>query len=349
MMKTATIATIATTVAGHAALIGIGPKKCRQAPRQPLDGTRVDKTSGTDGGQTNLQGLRCVSAHNDSDLHKIQNWCKDTGAWDNRTRDEGFCFGTTPNTFTSDLHPGLKESDPKLWGNDKECTWEADDIIEVSVHVTQQHKGTHFVDFIPQNAEQLVGLPPCPGSKGPDGKVAPFTPVDKRIEEFQVCYQDNVNVADGAGATLEDWQRKTIRLHPAFALHFNEQEATKSDEYQMKFYSVDGPEFPTDNNKYRLKYQFKLPNLKYDATKPALFRWVWTCGFDVQCSCTPSNATWMKDTHQTSGATCPHDDYVQTGMGEIFINCADVAKVTSSTTNTTTVAQEQVEAQPVHV
>merc|ERR1712124_182132 len=72
--------------------------------------------------------------------------------------------------------------------------------------------------------------------------------------------------------------------------------------------------------------KFKLPNLQFDANQPALFRWVWMCGYDVQCACTPSNGSWMFP-NVTSGAQCPHDDYVAYGMGEIFINCADVTRV----------------------
>merc|ERR1719284_1231533 len=91
-MKTASVITLASSVAGHAALIGLGPDRCRQAPRQPLDGNLVQQTSGTDGGMTNLQGLRCVSAHNDTGLNKMQNWCADTGNWANKSRDQGFCL-----------------------------------------------------------------------------------------------------------------------------------------------------------------------------------------------------------------------------------------------------------------
>jgi hypothetical protein len=307
-------------------LIGLGPQRCRTSPRQPKEETKVDKISGTDGGMTNLQGVRCVasSTSNATSMAKIQGWCKDTGDWKNTTRDEGFCFGTTKGLYTADKHPGLPESTPKLWGNDKDCTWQAGEDIEVAVHVTQQHKGTHFVDFVPQNKEQLDGLPPCPGSKGPDGKVAPFQAVDKRIEDFKVCYQDNVNVAD---EKMEDWQRKTIRLHPAFAI-LAEKEATKSDEYQMKFYSVDGPEAPTSNKEYRISYKFKLPDLKFDASKPAVFRWVWVCGYDVQCGCTPKEGSWMHP-KVTPGDVCPAEDYVAFGMGEIFINCADIKSVSS--------------------
>jgi cell division septation protein DedD len=324
-MKTVTLVSFVSSVAGHAALIGIGPDRCKQAPRQPNDEALVQQTSGTDGGMTNLQGVRCVanSAHQATTEKKIQGWCSDTGDWNNKNRDQGFCLGTTKGTYTSDAHAGLPEAAPGLWGNDKDCTWQAGEDIRVSVHVMQQHKGSHFIDFVPQNAQQLVGLPPCPGSKGPDGTVAPFTPVDKRISDFQVCYQDNVNVAD---EQMEDWQRKTIRLHPAFAISLHEKEATQSTEFQMKIMDT-GSEAPATNpGSYRIDYKFKLPNLAFDADKPALFRWVWMCGYDVQCACTPSNGTWMKP-NVTPGNQCPHDDYVAYGMGEIFINCADVTRV----------------------
>jgi len=326
-MKTVSVLAFASSVAGHAALIGLGPQRCRTSPRKPDNEPKVDKISGTDGAMNNLQGIRCVasSTSNATSMAKIQGWCKDTGDWKNTTRDEGFCFGTTKGTYTSDdPHARLPDTNPKLWGNDKDCEWKAGDDIHVAIHVTQQHKGTHFVDFVPQNKEQLDGLPPCPGSKGPDGKVEPFTAVDKRIEDFKVCYQDNVNVAD---EQMEDWQRKTIRLHPAFAI-LKEQEATKSDEYQMKFYSADGPEAPTSDREYRIEYKFKLPDLKFDASKPAVFRWAWVCGFDVQCGCTPTKGSWMHPT-VTPGDVCPAEDYVAFGMGEIFINCADIKSVSS--------------------
>merc|ERR1711907_501299 len=125
---------------------------------------------------------------------------------------------------------------------------------------------------------------------------------------------------------LADWQRKTIRLHPAFAISLHEQDATQSDEFQMKMYDVNSAAAPTNPGTYRIEYKFKLPNLQFDASKPALFRWVWMCGYDVQCACTPSNGSWMHP-NVTSGAQCPHDDYVAYGMGEIFINCADVTRV----------------------
>merc|ERR1719407_343631 len=213
----------------------------------------------------NLQGVRCVSKYNGSTKDKVQNWCRNTGDYRGTTADQGYCFGTTPNSYTSDSHAGLPDAFPFLWENDKGCDWQAGEDIRVSVHVTQQHKGSHFIDFVPQNEAQLEGLPPCPGSKGPDGKVAPFTPVDKRISDFQVCYQDNVNVADGAGEQLADWQRKTIRLHPAFAISLHEKDATQSSEYQMKMYDVNSAAQPTNPGTYRIEYKFKLPNLQFDA------------------------------------------------------------------------------------
>merc|ERR1719478_1698228 len=67
---------------------------------------------------TNLQGVRCVanSAHQATTEKKIQGWCADTGSWDNKTRDQGFCFGTTAGTHTSDAHAGLPESTPSSGG-----------------------------------------------------------------------------------------------------------------------------------------------------------------------------------------------------------------------------------------
>merc|ERR1712159_475058 len=173
----------ASQVAGHAALIGIGPDKCRQSPRQPLE-SRVRTIMGTDGGMNNLQGVRCVSKYNDSTKNKIQNWCKNTGNYSGTTADGGYCFGTTPNTYTSDSHMGLPDSAPFLWGNDKGCEWNAGDDIRVSIHVTAQHKGTHFVDFVPQNEAQLEGLPPCPGSKDANGNVAPFEKTASTISKY---------------------------------------------------------------------------------------------------------------------------------------------------------------------
>jgi len=325
-MKTASVLAFASSVAGHAALVGLGPEKCYTSPRQPKEVEKVQKISGTNGAMDNLQGIRCVASKqsNGSTLSKLNGWCKDAGDWQNTTRDEGFCFGTSKGLYTSDAHDGLPDAAPMLWGHDKDCTWKAGDNIRVAVHVTAQHNGTHFIDFVPQNKEQLDGLPPCPGSKGPDGKVAPFQAVDKRIADFKVCYQDNVNVAD---EKMEDWQRKTIRLHPAFAI-YNEQEAIKSDEYQMKFYKVDSADKPTSGDTYRMEYKFKLPDLKFDAAKPALFRWVWFCGYDAQCACTPPSSSWMHP-DVTPGDKCPNDEYVAYGMGEIFINCADIKSVSS--------------------
>jgi len=97
----------------------------------------------------------------------------------------------------------------------------------------------------------------------------------------------------------------------------------------MKFYATTGTGAPTSVSNYRFDYKFKLPNLNYDASKPAVFRWVWLCGYDAQCDCTPSNASWMHP-NVTTGETCPADDYVGYGLGEIFINCADVARVSGS-------------------
>merc|ERR1719409_2610425 len=89
----------------------------------------------------NLQGIRCVASaeSNKSTLNKLNGWCKDVGDWQNTTRDEGFCFGTTKGTYTSDAHDGLPDNAPMLWGHDKDCTWKAGDNIRVAVHVTAQH------------------------------------------------------------------------------------------------------------------------------------------------------------------------------------------------------------------
>jgi hypothetical protein len=313
-------------VAAHAALIGIGPDRCRQSPRQPNDEALVQRISGTDGGMTNLQGVRCVSNYNGSTIDKISNWCKNTGDYTGTTADHGYCFGTTPNTYTSDAHSGLPDSAPFLWGNDKGCDWNAGEDIRVSIHVTAQHKGSHFVDFVPQNEAQLEGLPLCPGSKDANGNVAPFK--KDRINDFEVCVHDHVHYADGNGEDIPAWQRKSIRLHPAFAL-VGEQEATNDPNYNMKFYATTGTGAPTSVSNYRIDYKFKLPNLNYDASKPAVFRWVWLCGYDAQCDCTPANASWMHP-NVTTGETCPANDYVGYGLGEIFINCADVARVSGS-------------------
>merc|ERR1719410_742984 len=273
---------------------------------------------------TNLQGIRCVSNYNSSTVNKIQNWCKNTGKYTNTSADEGYCFGTTPNTYTSDNKTLSASAMPRLWGDDKNCEWSVGDEISVSIHVTAQHKGTHFVDFVPQNPQQLEGLPPCPGSKDARGNVAPFK--KNRIADFEVCYQDHVHYADGKGQNIPDWQRKSIRLHPAFAL-VDERDATQSPEFDMKFYASGGPGPATSTSNYRIDYKFRLPNLKFDASRPAVFRWVWFCGYDAQCDCTPANGSWMYP-NVTSGDTCPSNSYVGYGLGEIFINCADITRVT---------------------
>merc|ERR1712100_630679 len=246
------------------------------------------------------------------------------GDYTGTTVDQGYCFGATPNTYTSDAHSGLPDAAPFLWGNDKGCDWEAGDDIRVSIHVTAQHKGTHFVDFVPQNEAQLEGLPLCPGSKDANGNVAPFK--RDRINDFEVCVHDHVHYADGNGQRIPDWQRKSIRLHPAFAL-VDERDATSHPEFQMKFYSSSGMGPATSTSNYRIDYRFKLPNLNYDASKPAIFRWVWFCGYDAQCDCTPANGSWMYP-NVTSGDTCPSNSYVGYGLGEIFVNCADITRVT---------------------
>merc|ERR1719324_1937024 len=104
MNTIALVSAFTSSVAGHAALIGIGPDRCKQSPRQPSDEPLVQQTSGTDGGMTNLQGVRCVahSSHQATTEKKIQGWCADTGDWTNKSRDQGFCFGTTKGTYTSD-------------------------------------------------------------------------------------------------------------------------------------------------------------------------------------------------------------------------------------------------------
>merc|ERR1711939_466131 len=155
-----------------------------------------------------------------------------------------------------------------------------------SVHVTAQHKGTHFVDFVPQNEAQLEGLPACPGSKDANGNVAPFK--KDRINDFEVCVHDHVHYADGNGSYIPDWQRKSIRLHPAFAL-VDERDATRDPNFDMKFYSTSSSAPATSTTNYRIDYKFKLPNLNYDANK-----------------------------------------HVGYGLGEIFINCTDVRKVSGS-------------------
>merc|ERR1719343_1814045 len=206
---------------------------------------------------TNLQGIRCVSNYNSSTVNKIQNWCKNTGKYTNTSADEGYCFGTTPNTYTSDNKTLSASAMPRLWGDDKNCEWSVGDEISVSIHVTAQHKGTHFVDFVPQNPQQLEGLPPCPGSKDARGNVAPFK--KNRIADFEVCYQDHVHYADGKGQNIPDWQRKSIRLHPAFAL-VDEKEATKSPEFNMKFYAANGPGPSTSSSRTSSLTLLNLPS-----------------------------------------------------------------------------------------
>merc|ERR1711907_646709 len=114
-------------------------------------------------------------------------------------------------------------------------------------------------------------------------------------------------------------------MGPAFAL-VGEAEATQDPNFDMKFYATTGTGAPTSGSNYRIDYNFKLPNLKFDASKPAVFRWVWFCGYDAQCDCTPANGQWMHP-NVTSGATCPANDYVGYGLGEIFVNCADITRV----------------------
>merc|ERR1712072_868364 len=106
----------------------------------------------------------------------------------------------------------------------------------------------------------------------------------------------------------------------------DEREAIKDPSYDMKFYSAYDQSPPTSVSNYRLSYKFKLPNLNYDSSKPAVFRWVWMCGYDAQCDCTPANASRMHP-NVTTGDQCPSNDYVGYGLGEIFINCTDIQKV----------------------
>jgi hypothetical protein len=281
---------------------------------------------------SNLQGLRCVAAHNGSTRDKINNWCKgSTGDFSQTSVDQGYCFGTTPNTYSSDAKSSIPDAAPGLWGNDKHCEWKAGDDIRVSAHLTAQHEGTHFVDFVPQNEAQLDGLPPCAGYQN--------TPFKKnRIEDFEVCVQDNVHYADGNGSPVAAWQRKSIRLHPAFAM-LDDKEAIGHPEYRMKYYSTKGKEAPGphDAGQYRIDYHFKLPNLKYDSSKPAIFRWVWFGGYDLETDCTPSDKEWMRGA-ATTGKDCPSNGYVGPGMGEIFINCTDIQRVHSDGPPPTTTA-----------
>merc|ERR1711937_212706 len=106
--------------------------------------------------------------------------------------------------------------------------------------------------------------------KDANGNVAPFK--KDRIRDFEVCVHDHVHYADGNGQYIPDWQRKSIRLHPAFAL-VDEQDATRDPAYAMKFYASGSSAPSTSTTNYRIDYKFKLPNLNYDASKPAVFRW----------------------------------------------------------------------------
>jgi hypothetical protein len=307
-------------VAGHAFMVGMGPDRCSQSGRQPFkqdgsnqdDHTLVGKMTGTDGGRYGLQAVRCVSTHNHNATEKLANWCQDAqgiNADDQTaaTADQAMCYGATPNTFTwnQDGHNrGAPNGISSIgYGKDQACDWKANDIIKVVVQVTAQHWGTHYVDMVPQNKQQVDKLPKCEFTKN-------------RIQDFKPCVQPNVIPVSTNHGKLEEWQRSTIRLHPAFGLHHTEQEASADPTYNMKFFDSNS-ETPgtTNDSSYRVEYQFPMPALGpdfFEKDTPAVFRWVWFCGWDVETNC--------------SGDACK-GQITHEGMGEIFITCADVNSV----------------------
>merc|ERR1719158_2553777 len=85
----------------------------------------------------------------------------------------------------------------------------------------------------------------------------------------------------------------------------------------MKFFDADGttPRQPSSDGTYRMEYQFPMPALGedfFEKDTPAVFRWVWFCGWDVETNC--------------SGDECK-GQITHPGMGEIFFTCADVNSV----------------------
>jgi hypothetical protein len=309
-------------VAGHAFMIGMGPDRCSQSGRQPFkqdggnpdDHTLVHQLSGTDGGRYGLQSVRCVSGHNDSAVDKLANWCKDAqgvseAAYKVATADQAMCYAATPNTFTwnqNGPNTGAPNGFPTLgYGKDQSCDWQANDTIKVAVQVTAQHWGTHYIDMIPQNKKQVDDLPKCEFTKN-------------RIKDFKPCVQPNVIPENTHNGDLEEWQRSTIRLHPAFAMHWTEEEASKDPTYDMKFFDTSSETAgqPSSDSSYRIEYQFPMPALGeefFEKDTPAVFRWVWFCGWDVETNCSADNSCKGQVTHP--------------GMGEIFVTCADISSV----------------------
>merc|ERR1719181_2447702 len=51
----------------------------------------------------------------------------------------------------------------------------------------------------------------------------------------------------------------------------------------------------------------------FEKDTPAVFRWVWFCGWDVETNCSADNSCKGQVTHP--------------GMGEIFVTCADISSV----------------------
>jgi len=305
-------------------MVGMGPERCSQSGRQPFakgsqnDHTLVQKMTGQNGSRYDLQAVRCVSSHNQDAKDKLKYWCSENKyikAEDQKaaTADQAMCYGATPNTFTWNQDGpgrGAPNSISAInYGKDQSCDWKANDIIKVVVQVTAQHWGTHYVDMVPQNKKQVDSLPKCEFTKN-------------RIKDFKPCVQPNVIPETTNNGQLEEWQRSTIRLHPAFGMHWTEKEASSDPTYNMKFFeprgdTADTTNWPTGKSNYRIEYQFPMPALGedfFEKDAPAVFRWVWFCGWDVETNCSADNS-------------CGEAEITHEGMGEIFITCADINSI----------------------
>merc|ERR1719399_353417 len=242
------VSILATLVSGHATVLSFGTKDRTTRPRAPQVVFRGDQ------GPTTNTGNRCVqnSSYVDYADRRVANWCKSSDLWTgngqykglmNATVDEGYCLGSIPGSFMNTESQGQLTGVPRQYmGSKKTQAFCPGDKIEVWTGVGAFHYGTHFIDMVPQSAEQIRGMQQCP-----NGDNVKWISSDRMKNYPLPCYDPNANPVPAASGDL-----KGNRIFGEFS-----------------------------GQQFMVKTEFELPHeVKFEAG-PIIFRWLWFCGVDV--------------------------------------------------------------------
>merc|ERR1711939_1260717 len=283
---------LSSDVSGHATVLSFGTESRTTRPREPQVVFRGDR------GPTTNTGNRCVQKNMDYADKRVADWCKNSDLWSasgsykglkeaSTTVDEGYCLGSIPGTFMNTEYQGQLTGVPRQYMGDKKTqSYCPGDKITVWTGVSAFHYGTHFIDMVPQSAEQIRGMRHCPNGANVD-----WISSDRMRNYPLPCYDPNANPVPAASGHLKG----AIRLSAPISLR-NDKEG--GSEYRdLKGNRIFGD---FSGQQFMVKTQFELPHeVKFEAG-PIIFRWLWFCGVDV---CNGERQAW--------------------GMGELFHACID--------------------------